>query len=177
MSEFQIGPETFVTLRFQVFDAEGEAATEAEVLGTVFGTGQLLIAVERAIEGKSAGNTVELTVPPEEAFGLRDPSRIVAVAREEFPSDAAAGDRFEVENEQGGVLVVHVLEVTEESVLFDTNHPLADQETRFVVEILEVRPASDAEIEAAEALMEEDQAYLSAGTPQVSISQMIRPSN
>jgi hypothetical protein len=48
MSGFQVGPETFVTLGFVVFDAEGEAASEPEVIGAVFGMGGLLPGIERA---------------------------------------------------------------------------------------------------------------------------------
>jgi FKBP-type peptidyl-prolyl cis-trans isomerase SlyD len=177
MGGFQVGPETFVTLHYQVFDAEGEAATIPEVIAAVFGMGQLLGALERAIEGKSEGEKVDFTIPPTEAFGVRDPSRIVEIAREEFPPNVERGDRFEVENEQGGLLVVHVLEVSDDLVVIDTNHPLADQEARFVVEIREVRPATEDELQAASELMEEDSAYLAAEAPHVGMGQLLRRSN
>jgi FKBP-type peptidyl-prolyl cis-trans isomerase SlyD len=177
MSGFQVGPETFVTLHYQVFDAEGEAATVPELIASVFGMGQLLGPLERAIEGKLAGDKVDFTVPASEAFGKRDPSRIVEIAREEFPPDVKRGDRFEVENDQGGLLVVHVLEVSDDHVVMDTNHPLADQDARFVVEIREVRPATEAELEATRELMEEDSAYLAAEAPHVGVGSLVRRSN
>ena len=175
MSNFQVGPETFVSLKFEVFDAEGESASEPEVIATVFGMGQLLPGLERAIEGRREGETVDFVLPPEQAFGKRDPSRIVEISKEEFPDQVSPGDRFEVENEQGGLLVIHVLDVQDDHLVIDTNHPLADQETRFLVEVQEVRPATSIEIDAALALMEEDQAYLSADRPEIGVAQLLRP--
>lgn len=175
MSNFQVGPETFVSLSFQVFDAEGEAASEPEIIATVFGMGQLLPGLEQAIEGRRAGETVDLVLPPEQAFGKRDASRILEVSRDEFPDQISAGDRFEVENDQGGLLVIHVLDVQDDHVVIDTNHPLADQAARFLIDIQEVRPATTTELDAALALMEEDQAYLSAERPEISVAQLVRP--
>lgn len=174
MSGFQVGPETFVTLGFQVFDAEGEAASQPEVMGTVFGMGGLLPGVERAIEGKKQGDEIEIVLASKEAYGKRDPKGILEVDRSEFPKTVSVGDRFELENDAGGVLVVHVLDVQDEVVVIDTNHPLADQEVKFVVEIQEVRPATREEIEAQEALLDEDSQYLSAEVPDISPANLIR---
>ncbi len=170
---YQVGPETFVTLQCQVFDAEGELASEPETLATVFGLGQLLPKVEKELEGHFEGETIEVVLRTEDAYGKRDPQAVLEVDRSEFPDAVAAGDRFEVENEQGGLLVVHVLEVLEQVVVLDTNHPLADQEVKFQVKIQEVRPASEDEMEAAVALMEEDSDYLKADTPNVSVNSLM----
>lgn len=174
MSGYQVGPETFVTLGFQVFDAEGEAASEPEVMGTVFGMGGLLPGVERAIEGKKEGDEIEIVLAPHDAYGKRDPKGILEVDRSEFPQAVAVGDRFELENDVGGLLVVHVLDVQDEVVVIDTNHPLADQEVKFVVKIQEVRPASREEMEAQEALLDEDTQYLAAEAPDISPASLIR---
>jgi FKBP-type peptidyl-prolyl cis-trans isomerase SlyD len=163
-----------VTLGFVVFDAEGEQASEPEVQASVFGMGGLLPAVERALEGHAEGDQVEVIVPPGEAFGARDPKAILEVDRSEFPESVSVGDRFEVENADGGLLVVHILDVQDDIVVMDTNHPLADQEIKIQVEIREVRPATGEEIEAAEALMTDDTDYLKADIPDISPSSLIR---
>ena len=150
MSGFQVGPETFVTVSSEVLDAEGETAGAAEVLGFVFGRGLLFPRIEQALEGRIAGDCVSVKLDPRDAFGQRDPAAILAVAREDFPDDVAAGDRFEVENDAGGMLVVHVLDVSENEVHIDTNHPLSGQVVTMQVTILEVRVATAEEQAAAE---------------------------
>jgi len=174
VSAYQVGPETFLTLKYQVFDAEGEAASEPEIVASLFGLGQLIPGVESALEGHSEGETVEVTLKPKDAFGERDPKSILEVDRGDFPDDVSPGDRFDVENEEGGLLVLHVLDVQDDLVVVDTNHPLADQEVKFSVEILEVRPASSEEISAFEAEMEEEGGALNPGVPLVSAESLIR---
>ena len=174
MSGFQVGPETFVTLKVRVFDAEGDPASDAEVLGVVFGMGGLLPGVERALEGREQGDRVDVVLPSDQAYGRRDPRAIVEVDRADFPPTVAVGDRFELENEEGAIVVVHILDVRDDAVVMDTNHPLCDQDIEVRTEILEVRPATSEEIEAAEALMAEDLGYIEAEVPPISAQSLIR---
>jgi FKBP-type peptidyl-prolyl cis-trans isomerase SlyD len=179
VSAFQIGPQTFVTLSYHAFDAEGEVASEPEVLGYVFGMGGLLPEVERALDGRIAGDKLQVRLAENQAYGARNPKGILEVDREDFPEDVAAGDRFEVENEQGGVLVLHVLDVQADVVVVDTNHPLSGQEVSLSIEVLEVRPAEQEEIEAALLCLEDD-ALADRGTassslvPDVRVSDLLR---
>jgi FKBP-type peptidyl-prolyl cis-trans isomerase SlyD len=136
--------------------------------------GGLLPGSERALEGKREGDTLEVVLPPSEAFGKRSSKGVLEVDREEFPPDVHAGDRFELENEDGGLLVAHVLDVQDEIVLIYTNHPLSDQEVRFRIEVREVRPATSEEISAQEALMNEDTQFLRADVPDISPGRLIR---
>lgn len=148
--DYQVGPGTVVRLSYAVFDAEGERVeTSDQTLEAVVGFGRLLPAIERAIEGLTTGASRSITLPPQQAFGRRDKHLILEVDRDEFPPEVSAGDRFEAEHESGGTLVLKVLEVLPDAVVVDTNHPLADQEVRFDLRILEVRPATEAELEAA----------------------------
>lgn len=174
MTGYQIGPETFMTVSCQVFDAEGEAASEAEVVAAVFGLGRFFPEVERSLEGKVEGDSVEITLPPGKAFGKRKAEGVLEVDRGDFPEDVAPGDRFDVENDDGGMLVLHVLDVQDDLVVVDTNHPLADQEVKFVVKVLEVRPASLDEITAAEAEMAEDIEFFEPKMPILSPESLVR---
>src|SRR5690606_4831071 len=121
-----------------------------------FGMGGLLPRLEQALEGKREGDVVEVVLEADDAFGRRAASGILEVDRGEFPPDVSPGDRLELENEQGGLLVAHVLDVQDEIVVLDTNHPLADQDVKFRLEIQEVRPATGEEIVAQEEQMNED---------------------
>jgi FKBP-type peptidyl-prolyl cis-trans isomerase SlyD len=155
VSQYQVGPETYVTLEFSVRDAEGESVAQASRLSFVFGRGQLLPVLERAVDGLSAGEKKSVTIDARDAYGKRDPKAMIEVDRSEFPDDVAPGDHFEVENEHGNLLVLRVLEVLSDAVVVDMNHPLAGQDIVVDVEILDVRPATSAELAEAEALLEE----------------------
>jgi FKBP-type peptidyl-prolyl cis-trans isomerase SlyD len=166
---FQVGPEMWVRLSVVIRDAEGEAVQEEPTeTSFVFGFGLLLPALEAGIEGLPEGAKKSLTIKPEEAFGERDPKAVLEVLRDEFPDDVAEGDVFDAEEDDspeapGGMVLLRVLEVTPDSVILDRNHPLAGQKVRFDVEVLEVRPAEEAEISAAEA------AILAEGAPEPSL--------
>jgi FKBP-type peptidyl-prolyl cis-trans isomerase SlyD len=149
----QVGPGTVVTVRYRVLDAEGEVmdASDPDLPPAfVFGYGELLPALERALDGKRAGDSVTVSVGPEEAFGRRDPNAVLEIDREDFPADVTPGDCFEAEGEGGEVVLLKVLDVSPDAVVVDLNHPLADQEVRFDLEVLAVRPAEAAELAEAE---------------------------
>ena len=151
---FQVGPETFVTVSYEVFDEEGERVGGAgpDVHSFVFGCGALLPPLEHAIEGRLPGDHCSVELPPEDAFGCWDHKAVVEVDGADFPPGTQPGDTFEAENADGAVLVFKVLDVSSDVVLLDTNHPLAGQKARFEIEILEVRPASEEEVELAQAV-------------------------
>lgn len=175
-SEYQIGPDTYVILDFAVFDAEGDAVTSgAERLELVFGRGQLLPSLERALDGLSAGDRKAVTLRPRDAYGERDPKAILEVDRSEFPPEVAPGDRFEVENEAGAVLVLQVLDVGPETVHLDLNHPLAGQEIRIELAIVDVRPASAQELAEADAALEAEQDSPGGGQGTIPVASPVIP--
>jgi FKBP-type peptidyl-prolyl cis-trans isomerase SlyD len=119
--------------------------------------GGILPEVERALDGRTTGDQLRVQLSEKQAYGARNPKQILEVDREDFPDDVAPGDRFEVENQQGGVLILHVLDVQSDFVVVDTNHPLSGQAVEFAVEVMEVRPASEDEIAGALLCLEDDQ--------------------
>ncbi len=153
---FQVGPDTLVRIGYRVFDAEGELVDESS-LDAVFGYGELLPAVEQAIQGLHEGDERSLELEPQQAYGDRDPRAIIEVDRDDFPPDVAQGDRFEAESASGGVVLLHVLEVLEDAVVLDTNHPLAGQKVRIDLQIVGVRPATATELERAVQRLERHQ--------------------
>jgi FKBP-type peptidyl-prolyl cis-trans isomerase SlyD len=161
---FQAGPDTVVSIAYAVYDAEGERVDASEQpLDVVFGMGQLLPELEQAIEGLSAGDTRSVRLRPEQAYGRRDPTALMEVERSDFPDDVAPGDRYEAETPEGDTIVLRVLEVTDDAVVIDTNHPLADQTVRFELQVVAVRPASAAELRAAAERLEAENQAAEAG--------------
>src|SRR5687768_10236946 len=141
----------FVVLSYRVFDEEGEALHDAaEELGLVFGYGGLLPAIEERLQGLRQGEARSIVLPPEKAFGRRNPKAIIEVDRRGVPAHGAPGDRFDAESADGHRVLLQVLEVTEDAVVLDENHPLAGQRVRFEIEVREVRPGGAEELAAAE---------------------------
>jgi FKBP-type peptidyl-prolyl cis-trans isomerase SlyD len=160
VSDYQVGPDTFISIDYSVFDAEGDVVADGSRLACVFGRGQLLPAIERALDGMVEGATRTLTLDARDAYGKRDPKAVLEVERSDFPDDVAPGDRFEVENDAGELLVLQVLDVGPDSVYVDTNHPLAGQDVRIELRVIEVRPATEAELQAADDALEAQMAEM-----------------
>jgi FKBP-type peptidyl-prolyl cis-trans isomerase SlyD len=117
-----------------------------EPLEYLHGSGRLLPALERALEGKVAGERIVATLPPEEAYGERDKALQQRVPAEEFggADQVEAGMCFLAHSEDGRrVENVMITEVNEENgfVVVDTNHPLAGMTLEFDVTVVAVRDA------------------------------------
>lgn len=154
---FRVGPSMRVHLEYRVSDADGEAVgPDIEKLTAIVGAGQLLPAIERQIDGLSAGDTKQIKLLARDAYGPRDPDAVLEVERSEFPDDVAPGDYYEVENADQGLLVLRILEVADDFVLVDMNHPLAGQDLQVQITIGEVRPATREELDLALSLENRD---------------------
>lgn len=105
------------------------------------GYGSLLEALERALEGKLAGDSVCLQVEPEQAFGEYDAELLRVEPAERYGEGIAAGMQIEEDSR-----LYRVTDVAAGRVVLDGNHPLAGMALRFALEIIDVRPARPEEI-------------------------------
>jgi len=117
-----------------------------EPLEYLHGSGRLLPALERALEGKMAGERFMATLPPEDAYGERDKALQQRVSAEEFGGvdQVEAGMCFLAHSEDGRRAEnVMITEVNEENgfVVVDTNHPLAGMTLEYDVTVVAVRDA------------------------------------
>ncbi len=152
-SQHQVGPDTVVHFRYELRDEEGELVEVSEPgveLSFLFGYGQLTPAFELAMEGLRPGERNEVLIPHTQAFGPRDPNAIIEVDRNELPEELAVGDEFEADHESGAALGLTVLEILDDRVVLDANHPLAGQNIKLSVMVDAVRPATSDEIAFAE---------------------------
>lgn len=152
---YQVGPDVVVSLSCDVFDEDDElVVSSAGAREVIIGYGELLPAVEAGILGLLPGKERTLRIKPEDAYGKRDPTAIIEVDKSDFPDDVAAGDRYEAEGEDGETIVIQVLEVLDDCVVVDRNHPLAGLTLTVAISILGTRPATGDELaKAAEALL------------------------
>jgi len=147
----QIAKNAVVAIDYTLRDSDGEvidASPEGQPLQYVHGAGNIIPGLENALEGKAAGEDVEVTVPPEEAYGDRDDRLQQDVPKSMFEGvdNVETGMRFQAQT-QDGTQIVTVAAVSGDSVTVDANHPLAGQTLNFKVKVSDVREASDQEIE------------------------------
>ena len=151
---FQAGPDTIVSFFYELFDAEGELVEACSVpRSIVFGYGQAAPDLEAALSGLGPGQSRQVKLKANRAFGPRRQDKILRIERSEFPGDIEVGDEFAAETEAGEPGFVRVLEVAPDFVVIDTNHPLAGQIVELHVEVDEVRPATAAELDGARRML------------------------
>ena len=100
--------------------------------------------MEEGLEGRAQGDKFELKISPEKGYGEKDPTMTQKVPRTAFgDQEVKKGMRFSTD--RGGV--VTVTDVGLDGITVDANHPLAGVELNFAVEVMEVRNASEEEIQ------------------------------
>jgi FKBP-type peptidyl-prolyl cis-trans isomerase SlyD len=147
----QIEKNKVVEIDYTLKDDGGEVLDSSEgrePLSYIQGAGNLIPGVETALEGKSSGERVEITVPPETGYGVRDDSLLLKIERDKFSEveDLKEGLRFRMDTPDGP-MVFTVMEIDESEVLVDGNHPLAGMTLNFDITVQSVRDATEAELE------------------------------
>lgn len=104
------------------------------------GSGQVIPGFERAIDGMQVGDEKTVTIPAGDAYGPRQSELTVTVDRDQFPAHLkpAVGQQLQM-SRNGQVFVVTVLEVTDDRVVLDANHPLAGADLTFKLELVDIR--------------------------------------
>lgn len=147
----QISEKKVASIHYTLKNDAGDVldtSSGRDPLAYLHGANNIIPGLEKALEGKAAGDKVEVTVEPSEGYGDRQDSLVQDVPREAFQGvdEIKEGMQFQAQGPQGPVLVT-VKTVTDESVTVDGNHPLAGEKLHFDVEIAEVRDATDQELE------------------------------
>jgi FKBP-type peptidyl-prolyl cis-trans isomerase SlyD len=130
-----------------------EVVTEEDPMYFIHGISGLPEGFETKIEGLSIGDTFDFTVAPEEGYGEFDPEAIVELPKAVFQMDDVDQDELleignivPMTNEDGERMHGQVVEVKDDVVVMNFNHPLAGKEMHFEGSILSIRPATDEEI-------------------------------
>jgi FKBP-type peptidyl-prolyl cis-trans isomerase SlyD len=146
-----IAPGQWVRLRYRMFDSSGLALEPVprELTYLHGGFGELLSALEEALEGRGEDESVSAYLEPGAAFGDYEPGLIQLVPRSALPAEIEPGMTFEgVPGQASDGRLYVATDVTADTVVLDANHPLAGMAVRFEIEIQEVWPASEEEVGA-----------------------------
>jgi FKBP-type peptidyl-prolyl cis-trans isomerase SlyD len=162
----KIESNTFVLLDYTLRDDKGDILDESigdggEPISYVHGYGMLVPGLEAGLSGMAPGDEKKITVKPEDGYGDRDEELVLEVDKQDFPDPKkiAPGDEFVAESPDGDEVVMRVVELTDEGVIVDANHPLAGQTLHYQVRVREVRQATEDEIAQAAANLEEAEAH------------------
>ncbi len=142
-----VAADVVVLLQYILKNPEGEVLDQSEgddPLPYLHGHDNIVTGLENALDGLKVGDSRQVEVAPEEAYGPRDPGGAQPVPRDAFPPEAELlpGVSFMAEQDDGSMLPLWIESVSEEEVLVTTNHPLAGVTLHFDVTITGLRAAS-----------------------------------
>ncbi|HUS23911.1 MAG TPA: peptidylprolyl isomerase [Candidatus Binatia bacterium] len=146
----QIAAQKVVSIEYTLKNASGEVLDSSVghgPLAYIHGNGNIVPGLEKALEGKRAGDKVSVSVPPEQGYGVRDESLVQQVPRRAFGGvkDLQPGMQFQAGG-PSGPSVVSVVRVQGDMVTVDGNHALAGETLNFEVEVKDVRDATHEEV-------------------------------
>ena len=147
----------FVELTYKVTDRKsGHVLTRVEFpLGYVHGHNEILApSVHKELEGKSAGDVIEVPIDGNQIFGPRDESLVFTDHIENVPEEyRQVGSSILMENDKGQTRSFIVTWMDDEKLTVDGNNPLCGREVVFTLEILTVRDATDEETRVGGAII------------------------
>lgn len=157
----KVAKNTVVSLRYELFDAEGKLleTIEEPVSYLHGGYDGIFPLVEEALHGKGVGDTCSVVMQPDDAFGEYDHELVQVEPRSAFPQEIEVGMQFEggpEDADDDDYMLYTVIEVTDDEVTVDGNHPLAGKTLRFDCAITGVRAATEEEIEHGHVHGEDD---------------------
>jgi len=147
----QVADDLVVTIDYTL-TVDGEVVDSSEEEGPLdylHGHGNIIFGLEKEMTGMQVGESKTVLVEPEEGYGEVDPEAFFDLPREEFPDDVPLelGIELEITDDDGDMMFAKIIEVGEENVRLDTNHPLAGKTLEFKVTVTGLRKATSEEIE------------------------------
>lgn len=139
-----------VSIDYKLTGSDGQVIDSSqgrEPLAYLHGNENIVAGLEEALEGKAAGDAVNVSVAPEKGYGVRDEAKLVEVPKDKLQGadEIRPGMQFQAQTPEGAQ-VFTVSKVAETSVTLDGNHPLAGATLNFDVTVREVREATDEEV-------------------------------
>lgn len=146
-----IKKDMVVSLNYSLKNANGDELDQAgsdEPFAYLHGSGQIVPGLENELEGMKSGEKKDITVTPEEGYGIVIPALKIQVERSNFPKDVdiQPGMQFMAEGEGKRQITFTVKAVEGEQITIDGNHPLAGETLHFSVEVVGVRDATREEL-------------------------------
>lgn len=146
----KIAPNKVVVMHYAVSDSEDtliDSSYDHSPLAIIHGTGYLIPGLEDALVDHVVGDKFEVEVSAENAYGERQDGYVQTIPKAMFAEieDLDVGTQLRATTDEGEQTVI-VIDVQDEEITVDGNHPLAGIDLKFDVEILEIRDATEDEL-------------------------------
>ena len=147
----QIAANKAVSIDYTLTNENGEvidSSAGGAPLAYLHGAHNIIVGLEKALEGKQAGDEIEVTVEPQEAYGEYSAELVAVLNRSMFEGvdQLEVGMQFHASAPDGGMQIVTIRDIEGDDVTVDGNHPLAGQRLNFKVKVVEVRDANAEEL-------------------------------
>ena len=146
-----ISKNAVVTLNYTLKNSEGtvmDTSDGREPLVYLHGVGGLIEGLETELEGKPVGEKMSLEIPADKAYGEKQEDLLRVVSKDGFQGDEEmqVGMQVQLETDHGPAIAI-ISKIDDTEVTLDLNHPLAGMTLFFDIEVVEVREATEEEIE------------------------------
>jgi FKBP-type peptidyl-prolyl cis-trans isomerase SlyD len=157
----KIQENAVVTLQYKLRLDDGTLVEESEPddpLVYLHGHENIIPGLEKELAGMRVGDRKTIVVDPEEGYGDYDPEDIGRISKEGLPDefDPEVGMLVPIIDEEGNEAEVLIIEITDEDLIVDFNHPMAGERLHFEVEITGIREAEEEELEHGHVHMDDD---------------------
>lgn len=145
-----IKDDVVVKFNYTLTDSEGQVIDQSngQPLAYLHGAANIIPGLEKALTGKTVGDKLTVNVPAAEAYGEYYAEMVQEVPREMFQGveNIDVGMQFQAQAEDG-IQIVTVKAVQDDVIIIDGNHPLAGRDLNFDVEIVDIREATQEELD------------------------------
>lgn len=138
MKKIQLGDTVTVNYTGRLEDGtifDSSLIEGREPLTSILGQGQLISGFENGLIDMIVGETKTIEIEAENAYGSYNPDMTTIVSRSQVPETIQVGETLQGQTPNGPI-IVKVVEVTDESVTLDANHPLAGKKLIFDLEVM-----------------------------------------
>lgn len=147
----QISANKVVTLDYTLKDNDDQIIDESKngEFAYLHGASNIIPGLENALLDKKMGDSLSVSIEPKDGYGEREPSMMQVVALEMFddPDQVSVGQQFHAQSDDGHDIMITVAKVEDGQVTIDGNHPLAGVHLNFDVTVIDVRDATEQELE------------------------------
>ena len=131
----------FVSVHYTGKAGDGEVfdtSNGRDPLEFTIGEGEVIPGFEQAVVGMNPGESKTVIIPVDEAYGVHDEDLVIEVERDRLPQDLdpQVGERLQMRQSDGRVVIVVVAGVSQQCITLDANHPLAGKDLTFDIELV-----------------------------------------
>ena len=117
-----------------------DTSSGREPLGFKLGGSQVIPGFEEAVLGMAVGESKKVNIPMDKAYGRRNEDLVITVPRDQVPPEIKPelGLKLQMGGPNGEIIMVEVVDVTDDTISLDANPPLAGQDLNFEIELVEI---------------------------------------